>query len=158
MRPIDVVVVADSDMLDDRLWAQTEDFFGRRLVVPTAGNADFVANAVEVLAGGDDLVGLRSRGTSARPFEVVERIQRAADERYAAEQRTLERKLKETEAKLHDLTAGEPANASAAAPENAKRRCRRRRPRRSISSAPTCWRPGANCGRCRPRCGTTSRC
>ncbi len=35
----------------------------------------FVANAIEVLAGGDDLVGLRSRGTSARPFEVVERIQ-----------------------------------------------------------------------------------
>ena len=45
-----------------------EDFFGRQVVVPVANNGDFVANAVEVLAGGEDLVGLRSRGTSARPF------------------------------------------------------------------------------------------
>ena len=73
-------------MLDDRFWVQKQDFFGQRVVVPTANNGDFVANAIEVLAGGDDLVGLRSRGTSARPFEVVEQIQRAADERYAAEQ------------------------------------------------------------------------
>ena len=109
VKPINVVVVADSDILDARLWAQTEDFFGRELVVPTAGNFDFLANAVEVLAGGEDLVGLRSRGTSARPFEVVQRIQRAADARYAAEQETLTQKLKETQEKLHDLTAGEPA-------------------------------------------------
>ena len=58
--------------------------------MPIANNGDFVANAIEVLAGGDDLVGLRSRGTSARPFEVVEQIQRAADDRYAAEQQALQ--------------------------------------------------------------------
>ena len=124
VRPIDVVAVADTDLLDDRLWAQTRDFFGRRIVVPTADNGDFVANAVEVLAGGDSLVGLRSRGSAARPFEVVERIQRAADARYAAEQRRLEDGLKATEARLRALTAGEAADAegasAAASPEQAK--------------------------------------
>ena len=99
-QPINVVVVADTDMLDDRFWAQSHDFFGQRVVVPIAGNGDFVANAVEVLAGGEDLVGLRSRGTSARPFEVVEQIQRAAQTRYSAEEQALEAKLKETQAKL----------------------------------------------------------
>src|SRR5438477_851726 len=62
-QPINVVVVADTDMLDDRFWAQSQDFFGRRIVVPTANNGDFVANAIEVLAGGQDLVDLRSRGS-----------------------------------------------------------------------------------------------
>jgi ABC-type uncharacterized transport system involved in gliding motility auxiliary subunit len=112
--PINVVAVADTDMLDARFWAQSRDFFGRQVIVPLANNADFLADAVEVLAGGQDLVDLRSRGTVARPFEVVERIQRFADDRFAAQQRTLEQKVKEAEAKLHKLTAGDPAASSGA--------------------------------------------
>jgi ABC-type uncharacterized transport system involved in gliding motility auxiliary subunit len=111
--PANLVVVADTDMLNNRFWAQTENFFGKEVIVPLANNGDFVANAIEVLAGGQDLVGLRSRGTSARPFEVVERLQRDADARYAAEQQTLQQKLKETQAKLHSLTSGERAGADA---------------------------------------------
>lgn len=115
-QPINVVVVADTDMLDDRFWAQSRDFFGRKVVVPVANNGDFLANAVEVLAGGQDLVDLRSRGTVARPFEVVERIQRSADERYAAKQRSLEDKLKQAQAKLQSLTKGEAKAEGAGAP------------------------------------------
>jgi ABC-type uncharacterized transport system involved in gliding motility auxiliary subunit len=110
-QPINVVVVADTDMLDDRFWLQKQEFFGQRLLVPTANNGDFVANAIEVLAGGDDLVGLRSRGTSARPFEVVERIQREAQASYSAEERALQAKLKDTQAKLASLTGKDQANA-----------------------------------------------
>ncbi|MBV8131176.1 MAG: GldG family protein [Alphaproteobacteria bacterium] len=109
-QPINVVVVADTDMLDDRFWMQTQDFFGQKIAVPTANNGDFVANAVEVLAGGNDLVGLRSRGTSARPFQVVDRIERDAQERYSAEERALQQKLKDTQAKLADLTGKDQAN------------------------------------------------
>ena len=120
-KPIDVVVVADTDMLDDRFWAQTGNFYGRRVVEPVANNADFLANAVEVLAGGEDLIGLRSRGTVARPFVVVQDIQREADDRYAAEQRNLEEKLKQAQAKLHNLTAGEgAANPAALSADQAK--------------------------------------
>lgn len=108
-QPINVVVVADTDMLDARFWAQSRDFYGRQVIVPVANNADFLADAVEVLAGGQDLVDLRSRGTVARPFEVVQRIQRTADDRYAAQQRTLEQKVKDAETKLHSLTSGDTA-------------------------------------------------
>lgn len=119
--PINVVVAADTDMLDDRFWARAQDFFGRRVVVPFANNGDFVADAVDVLAGGNDLVGLRSRGSSVRPFEMVERIQRAAETRYAAEQQALENKLKDTQAKLKELTGAGPKEAKAAlAPEQAR--------------------------------------
>jgi ABC-type uncharacterized transport system involved in gliding motility auxiliary subunit len=119
-QPINVVVAADTDMLDDRFWAQTHDFFGQRVVVPSAANGDFVANAIEVLAGGEDLVGLRSRGTSARPFVVIEKIQSAADQEYAAREQTLEQKLKDTQAKLHNLTGGAGAAAAAPSPEQEK--------------------------------------
>ncbi|MBV9829312.1 MAG: GldG family protein [Alphaproteobacteria bacterium] len=121
VQPANIVVIADTDMLDDKFWARTEDFYGQRVVVPVANNADLVANAVEVLAGGRELVDLRSRGSSVRPFDLVQQIQQAADDRYAAEQKALERKLQETQAKLRDLTAGEKPNAPASlSPEQAR--------------------------------------
>jgi ABC-type uncharacterized transport system involved in gliding motility auxiliary subunit len=112
-QPINIVVVADTDILDDKFWLQKQDFFGQRVLVPSANNGDFVANAIEVLAGGDDLIGLRTRGTSARPFEVVEQIQSEAQARYSAEERGLQAKLKETQAKLENLTGKDQANAPA---------------------------------------------
>jgi ABC-type uncharacterized transport system involved in gliding motility auxiliary subunit len=111
--PINVVVVADTDLLDDRLWVQSQDFLGQRVIVPIADNGDFVANAIDVLAGGEDLIGLRSRGTAARPFDVVDRIQRAAEARYSAEEHALQAKLKSTEAKLADLTGKDQADTPA---------------------------------------------
>jgi ABC-type uncharacterized transport system involved in gliding motility auxiliary subunit len=120
-QPINIVVVADTDMLDDRFWLQNQDFFGQRIAIPTANNGDFVANAIEVLAGGNDLVGLRSRGTSARPFQVVDQIERDAQERYSAEERALQQKLKDTQAKLADLTGKDQANApTTLSPEQTK--------------------------------------
>jgi ABC-type uncharacterized transport system involved in gliding motility auxiliary subunit len=120
-QPINIVVVADTDMLDDRFWMQNQDFFGQRIAIPTANNGDFVANAVEVLAGGNDLVGLRSRGTSARPFQVVDRIERDAQERYSAEEKALQQNLKDTQAKLADLTGKDQANApTTLSPEQTK--------------------------------------
>jgi ABC-type uncharacterized transport system involved in gliding motility auxiliary subunit len=111
-QPINIVVVADTDMLDDKFWLQKQEFFGQRVLVPTANNGDFVANAIEVLAGGDDLVGLRTRGTSARPFDVVDRIQAKAQARYSAEEHELQAKLKDTQTKLEGLTGKDQGSAA----------------------------------------------
>jgi len=102
-KPIDVVLVADTDILEDRFWVQTQDFFGQKVTIPVANNGDFVANAIGVLSGGDDLISLRSRGTSARPFELINNIQRAADARYQATEQDLETKLKDTQEKIKQL-------------------------------------------------------
>ena len=112
-QPISIVVVADTDILEDRFWVQTQDFFGQHVVVPAANNGDFVANAVDVLAGGPDLISLRTRGTSARPFELVNNIQRVADERYQATEKNLEDKLKETQDKIKELR-GQDGHANVA--------------------------------------------
>jgi ABC-type uncharacterized transport system involved in gliding motility auxiliary subunit len=103
VKPINVVLVADTDILEDRFWVQSQDFFGQTVTIPTANNGDFVANAIDVLAGGDDLISLRSRGTSARPFELVNEIQRVADTRYQATEKELETKLKDTQDKIKGL-------------------------------------------------------
>ena len=103
VQPINVMIVADTDILEDRFWVQVQDFFGQSVEVPVANNGDFVTNAVDMLAGGNDLISLRSRGTSARPFELVDNIQRAADDKYEATAKTLEDKLKDSEKQIKDL-------------------------------------------------------
>ncbi len=115
-QPINIVVVADTDILEDRFWVQVQDFFGQRVEVPVADNGDFVGNAVDALAGGGDLIGLRSRGSSARPFDLVNNIQRAADDRYEATAKDLGDKLKDTEAKIKELRdqSGKGAGVQAA--------------------------------------------
>jgi ABC-type uncharacterized transport system involved in gliding motility auxiliary subunit len=101
--PIDVIVVADSDLLDDRFWVQVQDFFGQRAATPTANNGDLVQNAVDSLAGTGDLIGLRSRGSAVRPFTVVDQLQRQAEDSYRAKEKELEDKLREAQSKLADL-------------------------------------------------------
>ena len=120
-QPINIVVVADTDILDDRFWVQVQDFFGQRVAVPVANNGDFVANAVDMLSGGADLISLRSRGTSARPFTLVENIQHAADTKYEQSEKSLEDRLKDTQAKMKSLrdAGGKPGVAPDAAQNEA---------------------------------------
>lgn len=112
---INVIVVADTDMLEDRFWAQVQEFFGQRMIVPVANNGDFVINALDHLAGSDDLISLRSRGQSARPFTVVQEIQRKAELAFRAKERGLTEKLRETEAKLKELQTKEQGEGAARA-------------------------------------------
>ncbi len=109
---VNLIVVADSDILADSFWLQIQDFFGQRLVVPTANNADFVINALDNLSGSSDLIGLRSRGFSDRPFDRVIEIQRAAELQYRDRERALLEELKEVEGKLKDLTTKKDEGAT----------------------------------------------
>jgi len=110
--PISVIVIADTDMLDDRFWVSAQEFFGQRQVQPTANNGDLVVNALENLAGGSELMSLRSRGVSSRVFELVQDIQREAERRFRSKERELQDKLKETEKKLSDLLTKEQASGA----------------------------------------------
>jgi len=113
--PINVIVIADTDMLEDRMWAQVQEFFGQRLAVPVANNGDFVINALDHLAGSDDLISLRSRGQSTRPFTVMLEIQRQAELAFRAKERELTEKLRATETKLKELQTKEQGEGAARA-------------------------------------------
>lgn len=104
--PVNVILIADTDMLTDRLWAQVQNFFGQRISTAFAGNGDFVANALDNLTGSGDLISVRARATSSRPFTRVQELQRVAEERFRETEQRLQQELRETEAKLGELQAG----------------------------------------------------
>jgi len=101
--PINVIVVADVDLLSDRFWVDVRNFFGQRVATPRASNAAFVVNALDNLSGSSDLISLRSRGEFSRPFEKVKEIQRDAEKRFLDKEKEVREKLKETERKIQTL-------------------------------------------------------
>ena len=111
---IHVIVVSDADFLHERFWLQDMGFFGYQ---KTADNGDFVINAIENLAGSEDLIAIRGRGELARPFERVEAIQREAEERYLSEERLLTQKLKDAEDRINELLQQENPGSLILTPE-----------------------------------------
>ena len=101
--PINIIAVADSDLLEDRFWLRKRQFFGREIEEPIAGNADFVVNALGNLSGDNELLTLRTRGVSPRHFERVKELERQAERRLQDRERVLRNKLKETQNKMADL-------------------------------------------------------
>ncbi len=102
-KPLNLIVFADTDMLSDFLWVRSQDFFGQRLTQAWASNGDLVQNALDNLAGSADLISVRGRATFTRPFERVEKLRRAANERFHAKEQELEQQLQATEDKLTAL-------------------------------------------------------
>lgn len=107
---INVIVMADSDIFDDRFWVRTQDLYGKRIASPFADNAAFVLNAVENLTGSSDLISLRTRASSDRPFTVVRQMQAEAQAQYQQEADALQARLTDTEQRLHALEQGQSAN------------------------------------------------
>lgn len=112
-QPINLIVVADTDFMADLFWVQTQDLFGQQVIVPTANNADFIVNAADNLSGTSSLINLRSRGLSARPFELVQDIQNEAEDKYRAKERSLVRELGDVEKKMQELQTRERAKGAA---------------------------------------------
>jgi len=102
-KPANIVVVADTDLLSDRLWVEKQNFLGQEVANPFANNADFVYNAVDNLVGNDDLIAVRTRPTSSRPFERIEVVRRAAGLQYESREKALQRQLELVEDKLSTL-------------------------------------------------------
>ena len=105
--PVNMVVVADSDILADRYWVRIADFFGQQTATPFADNGPFVANLIGTLAGGDALIGLRSRGVTTRPFTRVEELQADAEAQYRQTEKNLRAHLEDVQKQLRGLRTGE---------------------------------------------------
>jgi len=101
--PFNILLVSDADMLEDHFWVQVRQFLGQNVLVPTSNNGDFIINAVDHFTGNADLISLRSRGTTQRPFTKVEELRRESEVKYRKVEQNLALKLKETEKKLGAL-------------------------------------------------------
>src|ERR1700722_903617 len=123
--PANLVVVSDSDILADRFWVRVSDFFGQQTAMsfsdngpfvanligqqppmPSSDNGPFVANLIGTLAGGDALIGLRSRGDTNHPFILVNQMQSEAEAKFRQTQQALQKHLDDTEKQLRALRQG----------------------------------------------------
>lgn len=109
-----VILVADTDMLQDPAAVDVQDVLGHKVVVPSNGNLAFALDMVEQFAGGDDLISLRSRASSFRPLTVVRELEANAQKQYFGKIRALEDELQKTTDKLQELQKAQGPSARSA--------------------------------------------
>ena len=102
---ISVLLFADTDLLTDRLWVQKQPFLGQNLVTAFADNGTLVVNAVDNMMGNRDLISIRTRASSGRPFDRVSELRVEAERSYRATEERLQQELADTERKLTELQA-----------------------------------------------------
>lgn len=100
---INVVLFADTDVLTDRLWVQKQSFLGRSVANSFADNGTLVVNIADQLLGSSDLIGIRTRASTTRPFDRVEALKLSAEARFRDTEERLQAELQETERTLTEM-------------------------------------------------------
>ncbi len=105
-----VILVADTDFLWDQYYVQKQNFLGHILTRMFNDNLNFFLNSVEMLAGGDNLISIRSRGSFDRPFTTVQMLEKKAQAQWLDREKELERRVEETNRKLQELQGQKDAS------------------------------------------------
>ncbi len=100
---INVVLFADTDVLTNRLWVRKQNFLGQTIVNSFADNGTLVANIADQLLGSSDLIGIRTRASTNRPFERVDALKLSVEARFRATEERLQLELEETERILSEI-------------------------------------------------------
>src|SRR5215467_8036726 len=108
-----VVLVGDSDFINDGAAVQIQEIFGQRIVIPRNGNLAFAQALVDQFAGDPDLISLRSRASAARPFIRIRDMEARAQQAYLGKIKELEDNLNQTQQKLASLQKGRGPGAGA---------------------------------------------
>src|SRR5882724_11376858 len=108
-----VVLVGDSDFINDGAAVQIQEIFGQRIVIPRNGNLAFGQALVDQFAGDPALINLRSRASAARPFTVIRDMEAKAQQAYLGKIKELEDNLGQTQEKLNALQKGRGQGAGA---------------------------------------------
>jgi ABC-type uncharacterized transport system involved in gliding motility auxiliary subunit len=108
-----VVLVGDSDFINDGAAVQIQEIFGQRVVIPRNGNIAFGEALVDQFAGDPDLIGLRGRASAARPFVRIRDMEARAQQAYLGKIKDLEASLGQAQEKLAALQKGRGPGAGA---------------------------------------------
>lgn len=106
-KPAQIIIVTDTDLLADRMWVIEQNILGSSVFDDIANNGDFALNLVDNLAGDSNLISLRARTVSSRPFERLEKIQRSAELRYHDKQSQLQSDLNALNQQLSKMQGGQ---------------------------------------------------
>jgi ABC-type uncharacterized transport system involved in gliding motility auxiliary subunit len=120
-KPLNVIVIADTDLLSDYVWVEQQNFFGQVILQPRANNGEFVLNAIDNLGGSNDLISIRARAAYTRPFDRVDELRRNAEAQFRAKEQQLKQQLQQTEETLSKLQSAQPGTGEAIlSPEQAQ--------------------------------------
>lgn len=100
---IHVIVVADTDLLSDRMWLYNEKNQGQTTTKSWSDNATFVLNALDNLSGPQTQINLRTPASSAPVEGRLTRLRREADETFAKSSKDVEQRRAQMERALMDL-------------------------------------------------------
>ena len=120
-QPVQVIVVADTDMLTDKFWVQVSKVANQDMMVPTADNGNFVSNALENLTGTPALASLRGHGVQSYPFTLLDNIRREAEIQYRATEQNLTGRLEELEQKASAMQVRQDGSGGAVLTDEDKR-------------------------------------
>jgi len=98
-----LLLIADTDWLFDDYSVRKLNFLGTSAAEPINDNLDFAGNALEFLSGSQDLISIRGKGISLRPFKVVEEMEIKAQKKNQEQLTELENKLRKVESQLTEL-------------------------------------------------------
>ena len=98
-----LLVVADTDWLFDDYSVRRFNFLGVQAAEPLNDNLAFASNSLEFLGGSQDLISIRGKGSSMRPFTVVRRMEVDAQRRYQEQLTALEARINDVQQKLTEL-------------------------------------------------------
>jgi ABC-type uncharacterized transport system involved in gliding motility auxiliary subunit len=94
-----ILLFADSDMMFDGI-SMAQDPMGGGLM---NSNMALFFNAVEVLTGGGDLLSVRSRASTTRPFKKLDEMKSKLEEEFRPQLMQLDQKLQSTAAEISTL-------------------------------------------------------
>ncbi|MEM9399359.1 MAG: Gldg family protein [Verrucomicrobiota bacterium] len=98
-----LILITDADFMSDALSVQKFQILGTTAVQPMNDNLSLATNVVDYVAGSEDLISIRGKGTSARTFTLVRDIQLKAEKEYREEEQVIERQLGKVRQELADL-------------------------------------------------------
>jgi len=96
-------IIADTDWLFDEFSFERYSVFGQVALHPINDNLALGANALEFIGGSQDLISIRGKGTSLRPFTVVRDMEVEAQKKYQAKLTELEARLQDVQTRLTEL-------------------------------------------------------
>ena len=111
-RDSEVVLVSDSDLLNDHVSVRAQEVLGHRVVSPMNGNLNFVQSLVEELAGDDNLISSRSRANMGHPFTRVKTMEANAGKQLQSKVLELEKEQRAMDTKIKELQASGENNQS----------------------------------------------
>ena len=105
-----VVLFGDSDFLADDFCVQVMNTIFGPIAQPVNDNLVLFSNVIEQYAGREELIGVRSRGPSNRPFAKVDALEAKAMAKWQAKQEAFEQELQETQQRLMALQKQKTGN------------------------------------------------